>query len=71
MATDGLARALIVGGAIAIVVGVLLRLGLLSWFGNLPGDIRIASGRSRVFIPVTSMLIVSAVLSVLLSLLRR
>lgn len=71
MDTDGLSRMLIVVGAAAIVIGLLLRTGALGWFGNLPGDIRIESGRSRVFVPVTSMLIVSVVLSILLSLLRR
>lgn len=71
MDSDGLARVLIVAGVAAIVVGLLVRIGALGWFGNLPGDIRIESDRTRVFIPVTSMVIVSVVLSVLLSLLRR
>ncbi|MBU0563318.1 MAG: DUF2905 domain-containing protein, partial [Gammaproteobacteria bacterium] len=44
---------------------------LLSWFGRLPGDIRIESERSRVFIPITSMVILSVVLTVLINLLRR
>lgn len=71
MDTDGLSRMLIVAGAVAIVIGLLLRTGALGWFGNLPGDIRIETDRSRVFVPVTSMLIVSVGLSILLSLLRR
>lgn len=64
-------RLLIVAGIVAIVLGLLVRTGALAWFGNLPGDIRITSGRTRVFIPITSMLLVSIVLSVVLSLLRR
>lgn len=64
-------RTLIVAGVVAIVVGLLVRAGALSWFGNLPGDIRIVSGRTRVFVPLTSMLLVSIVLSVLLAILRR
>lgn len=71
MDTDGLARVLIVAGVVAIVVGLLVRTGALGWFGNLPGDIRIESERTRVFVPITSMLLVSVVLSVLLALLRR
>lgn len=71
MDADGVGRVLIVLGVVAIVVGLLVRVGALGWFGNLPGDIRIESGRTRVFIPLTSMLIVSVVLSVLLSLFRR
>ena len=71
MDADGVGRVLIVLGVVAIVAGLLVRVGALGWFGNLPGDIRIESGRTRVFIPLTSMLIVSVVLSVLLSLFRR
>lgn len=71
MDSDGLGRALIVAGVVAIAIGLLVRTGALGWFGNLPGDIRIESERTRVFIPITSMLIVSVTLSLLLSLLRR
>lgn len=59
-----------IGLAIALV-GVLARFGLLSWFGNLPGDIRIENDRSTVFIPITSMIVISVVGSVVLSLASR
>ena len=62
---------IIVVGIIAIVVGILVTTGALSWFGRLPGDIRIENENSRVFIPITSMIIVSIVGSLLLSLIRR
>lgn len=71
MDSDDIGRVLIVLGIAAIVIGLLARTGALGWFGHLPGDIRIESGRSRVFIPLTSMLIVSVVLSLVLSYLRR
>lgn len=63
---------IIVGLAIA-AIGVLLHFapGLLSWFGKLPGDIHIEKGNSRIFIPVTSMLLVSIVLSLVVSVLNR
>lgn len=64
-------RTLILVGVVAIVLGLLVRTGALSWFGNLPGDIRLTSGRTRVFVPLTSMLVVSVVLSVVLSIMRR
>ena len=53
-------------GAALVVVGALVRFapGLFSWFGNLPGDIRFESGSSKVFIPITSMILVSVVLTV-------
>ncbi|WP_433299219.1 DUF2905 domain-containing protein [Pseudonocardia sp. CA-142604] len=31
---------------------------LLSWLGHLPADIRIVSGNTRIYIPITSMLLV-------------
>jgi hypothetical protein len=61
-----------------ITIGVLLILaGLLwaafpravEWFGNLPGDIDVRRGNSRIFIPLGSMLLVSVVLTLLVNLL--
>ncbi|MFQ5966337.1 MAG: DUF2905 domain-containing protein [Acidimicrobiia bacterium] len=60
-------------GAVVLLLGVLLRFvpGLFSWFGNLPGDIRIQGENSSVFIPITSMLIVSVAVSIVLSVVIR
>jgi len=68
-----MARWLIVAGAALLLLGIAWHCfpWLLSWFGRLPGDIRIESERSRVFIPITSMVILSVVLTVLINLLRR
>ncbi len=57
-------------GATLLVVGALVRFfpGLFSWFGNLPGDIKIEGENSRVFIPITSMLLVSIGLTVIVNL---
>lgn len=57
-------------GVLLLFVGALVRFfpGAFSWFGNLPGDLRIEGENSRVFIPITSMIIVSVVLSILVRL---
>jgi hypothetical protein len=55
----------------AVVLGLLIWAGAFQWFGRLPGDIRIEGERSRVYIPITSMIIVSVVASVVLTLLAR
>lgn len=57
-------------GALVLVIGALVRFapGLFSWFGNLPGDISIEGENSRVFIPITSMIVVSVVATVLFNL---
>lgn len=62
---------LVVVGLAVLAVGVLTWTGGLSWFGRLPGDIRIERGNTRVYIPLVSMLIVSVVVSIVLSLFRR
>jgi hypothetical protein len=57
---------LVGGGLVLLVGGLLAWTGALSWLGNLPGDIRKSSGNTRIYIPITSMLLVSAALNVLL-----
>ena len=58
-------------GVVLVVVGVVAWAGGLSWFGRLPGDVRIERGSTRVYAPFVSMLVVSVVLSVVASLARR
>ena len=60
---------LMLAGAALVVLGALIRFapGLFSWFGHLPGDIRIEGDGSRVFIPSTSMIIDSVVLTIALN----
>jgi hypothetical protein len=63
--------AIITVGVLLVVIGALVWLGWLSWFGRLPGDIRIERPNTRVYIPITSMLLLSILLTVLLSLFNR
>ena len=56
---------------LGILVGLLVYSGLFNWFGRLPGDIRYEGERTRVYVPIVSMLIISLVLSLILYLLRR
>lgn len=58
-------------GVLIVLTGVLAWSGGLSWFGRLPGDIRIEREDMRVYIPWVSMLLVSVVVSVLMSVFRR
>ena len=62
---------LIALGVGLILIGLLLWSGSLSWFGRLPGDIRIERDTVRVYVPIVSTLLVSAVVSLVLYLLRR
>ena len=57
---------LVAAGLLLLIDGILAWTGALSGLGNLPGDIRISRGNTRIYIPITSMLLVSLALNVLL-----
>ena len=61
---------MLVGVAI-ILIGLLVWSGALPWFGRLPGDIRYERETVRIYVPIVSMILVSAVLSLVLYLARR
>jgi hypothetical protein len=71
MSRSALPVSLIVVGLAIVLIGVLAWTGALSWFGRLPGDIRVERPNMRVYIPITSMVLVSVVLSVVLAIARR
>lgn len=60
-------------GLALVVIGAIVQYApwAVNWFGKLPGDIRIGTGRTRIFIPLTSMILVSVVLTVIFNLFRR
>ncbi|MFP2895157.1 DUF2905 domain-containing protein [Corallococcus sp. 4LFB] len=62
---------LVAAGLGLVVVGLLVWAGAFSWFGRLPGDIRVESGNTRFFAPLASMLVISVLLSLGAWVLRR
>jgi hypothetical protein len=58
-------------GALLAVAGLFVYWGGFAWFGRLPGDIRYESDSTRVFVPLTSMILLSILLTVILNVLRR
>jgi 1-acyl-sn-glycerol-3-phosphate acyltransferase len=68
-----LGKLLLLLGLVTALVGAILLWapGLLGWFGHLPGDIRIERDNGSFRFPITSMLIVSIVLSILANLFFR
>lgn len=62
---------IVVAGVALVVIGVLVQTGVLGWFGRLPGDIRIERPGMSFYLPITSMIIVSVVLSLVAHLVRR
>jgi hypothetical protein len=71
MDARSLGLAVFAAGIAVALLGLLIATGALSWFGRLPGDINIDRGNVRVFVPITSMILASIVLSLLLLLARR
>lgn len=68
-----MARWMMIAGAVLLVSGALWQFApwLLHWFGRLPGDIRIESERVTIYFPLTSMLILSLLLTLLLHFFKR
>lgn len=60
-------------GVLLLFVGLAIWLlgDKLGWFGRLPGDIRIQTESFSCFVPITSMIIISVVLSLLLTIISR
>jgi H+/Cl- antiporter ClcA len=66
-------KILIVAGIVLVVAGLILYFAgdKLNWLGRLPGDIRIEKGNTRFYFPVTTMIVLSALLSFILWVIRR
>jgi hypothetical protein len=62
----GWGPALVGIGVAIVVIGLLVWSGALSWLGRLPGDLRFGNENVRVYIPITSMLLVSALATLVL-----
>jgi hypothetical protein len=68
-----MAKLFIVLGIVLVIVGIAIGYApwLFAWFGKLPGDIRVERENGIFFFPLTSMLLVSVVVSLLLALFFR
>lgn len=64
---------MVLAGIAIVVIGLVIWLAgdKLHWFGRLPGDIRVERENFRFFMPITSMILLSIVLSLLLWVFRR
>ena len=64
---------IIIAGILIAVIGVLIYFfhNKLNWLGNLPGDIRIEKENFRFYFPITTMIIISIVLTLLINILKK
>lgn len=70
---NSLGKILIVAGIVAIIAGLILLFAgdKLNWLGNLPGDIKMEKGNTRIYFPMTTMIILSLILSLVMWIIRR
>ncbi len=68
-----LSRILMIIGTVMLLLGLVLNYvpWVINWFGKLPGDIRIQNEHSFVLLPITSMIIVSILLTLIINLFFR
>ncbi|TDH20907.1 DUF2905 domain-containing protein [Segetibacter sp. 3557_3] len=64
---------MIIAGMVIVVAGVLVYLfaNKLGWFGKLPGDIRIEKENFRLYMPITTMILLSLLLTLIINIIRR
>jgi uncharacterized membrane-anchored protein len=72
MAIESLGKALIYIGVITALVGAFMMfLSKVHWFGRLPGDISIERGGWTIIVPITTMIIVSIVITLVINIVLR
>ena len=64
---------IVIAGGLIILVGLVVYLfaDKLHWIGRLPGDIRVEQENFRFYFPVTTMVLLSLVLTLLINLVRK
>lgn len=64
-----LGKLLVFLGLFLVIIGLAVTYApwLINWFGKLPGDIYIKGEKGSIFIPITSMIIVSVVLTIIVN----
>lgn len=66
-------KVLVFAGIILIIAGVIIYFAgdKLGWLGHLPGDVRIVKENVRFYFPITTMIIISVVLTLIVYLIRK
>jgi len=71
MSSSELGRLIVLAGVALALIGLLVWTGALSWFGRLPGDVRLERPGFRFFFPWVSLLVVSGAVNLVIWLVRR
>ena len=68
-----LAKYIILTGILLVIIGIILYFfgNKFSWFGNLPGDVKIEGEHGNFYFPIVTCIIVSLILSLIFWLIRK
>ena len=66
-----LGRILLIVGVVLVVFGALAAFGVRLPFGRLPGDIAIEGERGGFYFPITTMIVLSVILTIVVNLFLR
>jgi hypothetical protein len=71
--SESTGKYLIVFGVLVAIAGTIIYFfhDKLHWVGRLPGDIRINRENFRVYVPITTMIVFSLMLTLLINLIRK
>lgn len=66
-------KILIIIGIVLIIAGLVIYFAgdKLTWLGHLPGDIRIEKGNTRFYFPITTMILLSVLISVIMWIIKK
>jgi hypothetical protein len=66
-------KLLIIGGIIIVLVGIIFYFfhDKLRWIGHLPGDIRVERENFRFYLPITTMILFSLLLTVIMNIIKK
>ena len=64
---------IIIIGAGVVIIGIIIYFfhDKLHWIGDLPGDIRIEKENFRFYFPITTMILLSVLLTIIVRIIRR
>ncbi len=68
-----LGKILIIAGIILVIAGVIIYFfgSKLGWIGHLPGDIRIEKENMRIYFPITTMILLSVLLTLIVWIIKK
>lgn len=66
-------KLIIITGVVLVIIGLIISFAgdKLGWFGNLPGDIKIEKENFKIYFPITTMMLISLILSLIVWVVRK